>query len=77
MSLFPGINNYRNFEELIYRACTEQTSGNDLLYIRKFGKTGSLSAGSTEDIWIDGGTKSLPETTAATVSIVSTSRYRS
>lgn len=73
MSLFQGINNYKNFEELIYRACTEQTSGNDLLYVRKFGKTGALSAGSTEDIWEDGGVKTMPETTAATVSIVSTS----
>lgn len=64
---------YQDIHALVYRAITETGPGSDLLYIRKFGKTQGISSGVTEDLWSTGGARVLPETTAATVSLVSTS----
>lgn len=68
---YTDLMRHKNIEEVIWRAVAE--SNDNLLYIRKFGRTGGLSTGTTYDLWYGATDKTLPETSAATVSIVSTS----
>lgn len=62
---------YKSFEELCYRASLE-LSPNDLLYIRKFGRSTTLAADVTEDVWETEGTKNIL-TSPETMTVVSTS----
>lgn len=64
--------NSRTIDELIRWASLEQAADN-VLWIRKFGRTGVLTANTPEDIWSYGGTRALPYTAGETISIVSSS----
>jgi hypothetical protein len=66
------LDDYKTWEELLFRASFER-SPNDLLMIRKFGRSASLTANTTEDVWESGGTKALPYTAGELISVVSAS----
>lgn len=63
MAKHPGDNiqiwNSQDFDQLIRWASMEQAADN-VLWVRKFGKTPTLTANVTEDIWQYGGERELP-----------------
>lgn len=66
------IDRCRTVDELVRYASLEQAE-DQALWIRKFGRSGNLSANTTEDIWVQGGTRALPYTPGEKMTIVSTS----
>lgn len=76
MAQDPGDNtqimNARTIDELVRWASLEQAADN-ILWIRKFGRSDSLAADTAEDVWSSGGIKELPYTAGQTMSVVSTS----
>lgn len=76
MAQNPGdnsiIHNARTIDELVRWASLEQASDN-LLWIRKFGRSGNLTADTKEDVWEVGGTRAMPYTAGEVMNCVSTS----
>lgn len=70
MAIQPGDNmqiaNARTIDELVRWASLEQAADN-VLWIRKFGRSGTLAANTTEDVWETGGTKPLPYTAGESI----------
>lgn len=76
MPVNPGDNTQiwtaKDFDQLVRWASMEQAADN-ALWIRKFGRSGVLTADVEEDVWEVGGTRALPYTAGETMSVVSTS----
>lgn len=75
MAQSPGDNiqiaNARTIDELIRWASLEQAA-EQVLWIRKFSRSGILTANTPSDIWQYGGARALPYTAGETLSVVST-----
>lgn len=76
MAQNPGDNiqiaNARTLDELVRWASLEQAA-DQVLWIRKFGRSGTLTADSAEDVWEAGGTRAMPYTAGEVMNVVSTS----
>lgn len=66
-----NLDEFKGWDQLLLRASFER-SPNDLLYIKKFGRSAALTANTAEDVWEQGGIRTI-FTAAETLDIVSSS----